>query len=489
MVAIGIVSPGRFSADQVAIGCFEGEAPLSSRWPEKYRVAVAQLTDRPGWKGKSGQVAETQTSEGRPQAIGLWGLGARHRFTGPLLNAWLEQVTSRAKANGSPRLAVVLPDHPETTGSEAAERVLRNLLLSEYRFDRFRSASKGEKRQLAKIEVIPTRGQDKLYRGAQQRAKVVARAVTLSRDLANAPANEATPIWMVEQALEKLHPLGFESLVMDLEELRKRGMEGIASVGQGSINPPRLLRLEWGTEGPVIALVGKGVTFDSGGLSLKPAASMVDMKYDKCGACSMIAVGQAVAELELPVRLRIYLPLAENMPAASAYRPGDILRCYNGKTVEVLNTDAEGRLLLADAMAFAVEEKPSALLEYSTLTGGAVVALGFHGAALFCPDDDFAGELEEAALKSGDRIWRMPMWPEYLQEMKGNHSDLRNSATRWGSPGTAAGFLSEFVGDLKRWAHLDIAGTAHKRSEASEDGGATGFGVSLAVEWLRRQVE
>jgi len=228
------------------------------------------------------------------------------------------------------------------------------------------------------------------------------------------------------------------------------------------------------------------VTFDTGGISIKPAADMEDMKYDKSGACDVLAIARAVADLELPVRLSVYAPLAENMLSGSAYRPSDIVRCYNGKTVEITNTDAEGRMILADALAWAAEEEPEAILELSTLTGGVIIALGYQAAGLYTPDDGLAGELAAAAEEAGERLWRLPLYPEYLEEMKGSHADLRNSAGRAGSANTAAAFLSQFVGGVKRWAHLDIAGVSNVKSDhGGSCGGATGFGIALAVNWLR----
>jgi len=279
-----------------------------------------------------------------------------------------------------------------------------------------------------------------------------------------------------------------EVTVVGPDELEERGMGGILAVGKGSSRPPRLVRLAWGQEGPTVALVGKGVTFDTGGISLKPPARLDEMKYDKSGACTVLGIGRAVADLALPIRLRIYLPLAENMPDGAAYRPGDIIRCYGGKSIEIMNTDAEGRLLLADAMALAAEEQPDALLELSTLTGACVVALGHHGAGLYSPDDELADGLLAAASDGGERLWRLPLWKEFVEEMQGTHADLKNTGGRWGGANLAAAFLSQFVGELDRWAHLDIAGPAQIPKENNGSQGATGYGVALIVHWLRSLV-
>jgi leucyl aminopeptidase len=289
---------------------------------------------------------------------------------------------------------------------------------------------------------------------------------------------------MAEQAMEMGQEFGMGIEVLGPDDLLREGMGGLLAVGGGSSNSPRMVRLEWGEEGESVALVGKGVTFDTGGISIKPSRGMEEMKYDKCGACNVLGIARAVADLELPVRLQAYLPLVENMPGGRSYRPADIIRCYNGKSVEVLDTDAEGRLILADALAWAAQSRPDTLIELSTLTGATVVALGSQGAALYTPHAELSAELLAAAERSGDRLWRMPLWDEFREEMKGVHGDLRNIGGRWGGANTAAAFLSSFVGRVQRWAHIDIAGTAYEASRESKSSGATGYGVPLVVDWL-----
>jgi leucyl aminopeptidase len=418
----------------------------------------------------------------------LSGLGKRDEFTAAKLAAWIGLTSERARINGFKSVRYILPRHQETTGGPAAERVARWMGLAGYRFER---KSEDKNGTLERVLVTPPAGEEDSYRAAVNLSRPIAEAAAFSRTLANTPPNEATTLWMVERARELADARGLEITVLDERAMAERGMGGILAVGSGSAHPPRLVRLAWGTEGPAIALVGKGVTFDTGGISIKPSSNMEDMKFDKSGACTVMGIVRAAADLGLRIRLRAYLPLAENMPSGSSYRPGDILRISNQKTVEITNTDAEGRLILADALAWAAAEKPDALLEFSTLTGGIVVALGHQAAGLFTPDDGLAGELLQAAADSGERLWRMPLYPEYLEDMKGLHADLKNSAGRAGSSGTAAAFLSQFVGETKSWGHLDIAGVAYLPMESNSKrgvrGGATGFGVAATVAWLRRR--
>jgi leucyl aminopeptidase len=483
LAPLHVVAAGRPEADLLVVGCFEGEAPAVDGLEEGSRRAVERLVARDGWQGKDEQLAQTEAGPDGP-VVSLYGLGARGELTHAKLARWVCRAAEDARQGGIRRLTVLLPPHVESAGG-AAGRVLRTLALSVYRYDRYQTEADKSGR-IEQLAAIPPAGEEQAYRGALAGALAVAEAVVLARNLANAPANEASPAWMEQRARELAESRGLALTVLGAAELEERGMGGLLAVGAGSVHEPRLVRLQWGETGPRIALVGKGVTFDSGGISIKPAADMDEMKYDKCGACAVLAIARAVVDLQLPVRLAVYAPLAENMLSGKAYRPGDIVRCYNGRTVEITNTDAEGRMILADALAWAANEQPDALVEFSTLTGACVVALGAQAAGLFTPDDGLAAELAAASQQAGERLWRLPLYPEFLEEMKGSHADLRNSAGRWGGASLAAAFLSQFVGDVKRWAHLDIAGVANVRADHGLPVGATGFGVASTVGWLAR---
>jgi leucyl aminopeptidase len=466
------------------VACCEGEPPELATLPEWAGDLVRSLGERPGWRGREGQWMEADTGREELPHVALRGLGKREALHVRKLAKWLADTAAVASLHGVARLVLAVPAHPLTTGPGGAAYVARHLALSRYRYDAYQAKPEEDEPLVAVQLLVPGAGEPEAQAIAE--AMEVARGAYATRDLANAPPNVATPEWMAEQAQGLAEELGLEIEVLAREDLERHGMGGILAVGGGSKNPPRLVRLTWrGAASPRIALVGKGVTFDTGGISIKPAKDMDEMKWDKCGACTVLGLMRAVARLRLPLEVAAYLPLAENMPGGGSYRPGDIVRCHNGKTVEVLNTDAEGRIILADALSWAAESKPDYILEYSTLTGACVVALGSTGAGLYTPSDELAATLLAASEAAGERLWRMPLWPEFKESLKGSHADLRNVAGRWGGANTAAAFLSHFVGDVERWAHLDIAGPAYVGADGEGERGATGYGVALTVRWLR----
>jgi len=475
-----IAEQGALTRGLVAIGCVEdAPPPLGGLSPELARLA-GQVVESRGWTGKTERQLTVSASDGAVTVV-LYGLGPSRELEHPRVKRWLDRVAGDCAAAEAPELLVVPPVHRVLGTPAGAATLLRQVALLGYAFDEYRKPSRPA---LRRVRVLPPVRGEGVYRGARKTAAAVARGITLARDLANTPGNRATPAWIAGRARALARRIGARAQVHGPRELARLRMAALLAVGRGSANTPRLVRLEIGTHGPAVALVGKGVTFDSGGISLKPGPAMDEMKYDKAGACAVLGAVQAVAELGLPVRLRAYLPLAENMPGGRAFRPGDVVTTRSGKTVEVLNTDAEGRLILADALTLAVEEGPEALVELSTLTGATVVALGHHGAALYSPDDGLARTLLRAAEDGGERLWRMPLWPEFREEIEGRHADLRNLGGKWGGANTAAAFLAEFMEGCESWAHLDVAGTAWHPGEPGPLFGATGFGVATIVNWL-----
>jgi leucyl aminopeptidase len=493
IVDVALATPQRLGQGEpplrgglLLVGCFEGEGPALDGLPADLADRARSLAERPGWKGRDGQWAEADTGREDVPHLALRGMGKREGLHVRKLAKWLGEVSAQASLQGVTRLVLVLPRHPLVDEAGGAGRIARALAASRYKFDRFQEKKEGEEEPLVAVTLL-VREESAAATAEVATALEVARAMVTTRDLANTPPNVATPEWIAEQAEALAGAHGLEVEILNQEDLERLDMGGILAVGSGSRNAPRLVRLVWrGAASPRVALVGKGVTFDTGGISIKPAADMDEMKWDKCGACTVLGLAQAAARLKLPLELSIYAPLAENMPDGSAYRPGDIIRTHSGKTVEVLNTDAEGRIILADALAWAAEQKPDHMIEFSTLTGACVVALGQTGAGLYTPSDALASALLAAADDAGERLWRLPLWPEFKEAIKGSHSDLKNVAGRWGGANTAAAFLSNFVGDVQSWAHLDIAGPAYIGAGGEGARGATGYGIALAVEWLRR---
>jgi leucyl aminopeptidase len=315
----------------------------------------------------------------------------------------------------------------------------------------------------------------------------IAQGMNLARDLGNLPGNLCTPTYLAEQAqaLAETYALGID--VLEREAMENLGMGSLLSVAKGSDQPPKFIVLNYHgakKEKPVV-LVGKGITFDSGGISLKPAAEMDEMKYDMCGAASVLGTMQAIAQLGLPLNVVGIIPTCENLPNGRANKPGDIVTSMSGQTIEVLNTDAEGRLILCDALTYAERFEPAAVVDIATLTGACVIALGHVASGLLANKQSLADELLDAGEVSGDRCWQMPLWDEYQEQLKSNFADMANIGGRPGGTITAAAFLSRFTKKYD-WAHLDIAGTAWK---SGKEKGGTGRPVPLLVNFLAARAD
>jgi leucyl aminopeptidase len=322
-----------------------------------------------------------------------------------------------------------------------------------------------------------------------ERARLVTEAQNRARDLGNTPANDLPPELLASYASELAERRGLPSETLDEQAIRQLGMGAFAAVAQGSQQEARLIRIDYdgaGPDAPRLALVGKAVTFDSGGLSLKPASSMEEMKFDMCGGAAVIEAVGAVAELGLPVNLTGIVGATENLPSGTAIKPGDIVRAIDGTTIEINNTDAEGRLVLADCISYARRIGCERIVDLATLTGGVVVALGSVYAGLLSNDDGWAEAVLAAARAAGEPAWRLPLHPEYADLMKGRYAKLSNrSEKREASTITGAEFLHHFAGEVP-WVHLDIAGTAYDVRRPYFDKGATGYGVRLVVELAER---
>ncbi|MFP5351057.1 MAG: leucyl aminopeptidase [Actinomycetota bacterium] len=368
----------------------------------------------------------------------------------------------------------------EGHGGEAAAAVAEGFLLGSYRYTKFKSDPRPSKIQ--RIALLGAQADD------AERGTAIGEATLTARDLINEPAHSLTPEALARRAQEIADVSGLSCTVLDEGEIEARGLNGVITVGKGAANKPRFIELSYdpGKASGHVALVGKGVTFDSGGLSLKPAASMETMKTDMSGAAAVLGTMSVVAKLGIGTAVKAYIPAVENMPGGNAVRPGDVIKHYGGKTSEVLNTDAEGRLILADALALASEDKPVAIVDAATLTGSIHIALGGKIGGLFCNDDTLAAELQAAADQAGEPLWRMPLFQEYRKQLDSEVADMRNVGTRYGGSIVAALFLKEFVAEGIPWAHLDIAGVA--RSDNDDDRGpkgGTGAATATLLSWLQ----
>jgi leucyl aminopeptidase len=411
------------------------------------------------------------------------GLGDRDELDAERLRVAAAVAAKEAGRLQAASLAWAVPEFDD--GAAAAEALVAGTILAAYRFDAYKS---GDGDEAPRLEALTLVGPADLEDAAEV-ARVVTEAQNRARDLQNTPANVATPTFLAARAEEIA--AGSEALsteTLGRAELEAKGMGGILAVSQGGPEEPKLvvLRYSGGGSGPTLALVGKGVTFDTGGISLKPGAGMQEMKMDMSGAAAVLEAVAAIAELQLPLDLIALVPTTENMPSGTAIKPGDVITQYGGKTVEVNNTDAEGRLILADALAYAVELGAERVVDIATLTGAVEVALGKTYAAVIANDDEVAAEAIQAGEVTGELLWRMPLHPEYTELMKGDVADLSNlGKKRLAGTLTAAAFLEQFVGDTA-WAHLDIAGTAWGTGREYVGSGASGFGVRLLVELARR---
>jgi leucyl aminopeptidase len=379
-----------------------------------------------------------------------------------------------------------------------AQYVAEALCLANYRFLKYKSAVPDNEKPLQKTTLLfdDERQAAEIKEGVRV-GEIIGKWSCFARDLQNTPTNDLPPSRLAEIAAEKAAELKIACTVHDEKGIRGLGMGALLGVGQGSVNPPRFVVLEYKPQnhsrhenGPLI-LVGKGITFDSGGISIKPADNMDLMKYDMSGAAVVLATIGAVVQLQLPLHVIGLMPLAENMPGGSAQRPGDIVRTCNGKTIEVADTDAEGRLILADALAYAHRYKPKAVIDLATLTGAIYTALGETAAGLFSNDTGLTTRLKKSAERTGERVWELPLFPEFFEYMKSDIADIRNIASKPSGGGSSKGaaFLATFAEGYK-WAHLDIAAMAHPREDKPlVPKGGSGYGVRLLIQFCREWTE
>jgi leucyl aminopeptidase len=450
---------------------------------------VAELLEPNDYRGRANQTLLLYPRGAvAPRRLLLVGLGKREKATAETIRRASAIAVKEAQRLKVAAISVGVTGDIALDPQVAAQAFAEGIELGAYRFWRYRTGLTDEQTFEVELATVFSKTGEQTSTGIAN-GQTIARGVNFARDLVNGPGYAMHPPEMGEEAVKLGQRLGLKVTVLDMSQLIEQGFGGILAVGKGSEHEPRFIAMEYGEarQGTsTICLVGKGLTFDSGGLSLKPAEAMETMKSDMGGAAAVFGAIQVAAELELPLHLVGLVSAAENMPSSNAYRPGDIVKTLSGKTIEVLNTDAEGRIILSDALFYAQRYNPAAIVELSTLTGAIIIALGTHATGMMGTDQALMDRLSRAGEASGERVWQLPLWDEYHQMVKSEIADLKNLAGRPAGSITAGAFLTAFVGDYP-FVHLDVAGTAwvDRPAKPYDAQGGTGVGVRLLTEFLR----
>ncbi|HNA31016.1 MAG TPA: leucyl aminopeptidase [Thiobacillaceae bacterium] len=487
-------SPEKQRSGCVVVGIFDHRRPsLAAEIIDQASGGyLADILRRGDMDGKPGATLLLHNVPGvLGERVLLVGLGKEREFRDRQYRDAIQAAIRALTDTGIVEATLYLADIPVkkrdlSWNIEQAVRVAEETL---YRFDSMKSKPEEQKKALRKLVLaVPRRGELGIGESAARRGQAIAAGMKLAKDLGNLPGNVCTPSYLADQARTMAKDMGIAIQIMETPEIEKLGMGSFLSVAKGSDEPPRFIVLEYRgggkSEKPVV-LVGKGITFDSGGISIKPAAEMDEMKYDMCGAASVLGTLRAVAEMKLSINVVGLIPTCENMPNGRANKPGDVVTSMSGQTIEVLNTDAEGRLILCDALTYAEQYEPACVVDIATLTGACVIALGHVASGLLANDDGLARELLHAGEEAYDRAWQLPLWDDYAEQLKSNFADMANIGGRPGGTITAAAFLAKFTKKYD-WAHLDIAGTAWK---SGKEKGGTGRPVPLLVHFLAKRAE
>ena len=519
-------NPGDIPTDLLAVPVFSASPPSDAKGGKKTKAANApslpravaaldktlggpaqaalESSDFTGAAGQKAVIYATQNSS-RVSRILLYGLGPAEDVDAEALRNLAGTAADEARSRKLARLSILAPSRRGLSNEECASALTEGVVLGAYRYEQYKSSQSKKKSRpdnygpLRQVSLIfPGLKKPAPVRSRVNTAQVASHGQNLARDLSNAPANALPPAALAREARRVARETGLVCRVLRGTELERGGFHALQAVGQGSQNPPHLVVLEHRgartararKAGP-LCIVGKGITFDSGGISLKPSAGMQDMKHDMSGAATVVGTMQAIAQLNLPCHVVGIIAAAENMPGGGAYRPGDVIGSRAGKTIEITNTDAEGRLVLADALDYALDlYKPAAMVDLATLTGACMIALGQWATGVFGNSDELSQEMAKAGQSTGECMWPMPLFPDHLRIMKSHIADIKNSGAREAGASTAAAFLKEFVGDETPWVHLDIAGTGWKSPQNSyQKTGATGVGVRTLVAWVEDRVQ
>jgi len=481
-------------ADALVVTIYEGEKAEEGalrELDERSGGLLQELIGSDEMRGKQGDTVYVHKPGNiRASRLLLVGGGKREDFSVDRVRKMTGSAARFLRSKGVRSMALLRRSQLEVSAS--AQAAVEGVLTGLFEPDFYKTEDKEERRISELILVAANPGSENELSQGVERGRIIADAINLSRELSNEPSSTLTPTEFAERARETATRFGLDIDVLDEARMKDLGMGALLGVARGSDEPAKLIVLGYtpdgaepmGNAGELLAIVGKGITFDSGGISLKPADGMEKMKYDMSGAATTLAAMRAIAQLKPAVNVIGVMPTSENMPSGRAYKPGDVLRAMNGKTIEVINTDAEGRLILADAIAYARKLGATRMIDLATLTGAVSVALGTINVAIMGNDQAFIDELRAAAREVGERFWQLPMDDEYRDLIKSDIADIKNSAGRYAGTITAAWFLREFAEGIK-WAHLDIAGTAWENERKSYMAkGPTGVGVRTLINYV-----
>ncbi len=471
--------PKKLTVKSAVVLLFEGDTRPLSRLGRGISAKARKALEALNFKGKEGQLERVPLPGQRVEVLYAVGLGKKEKVDLDTYRRAIATAVKRLKKDGVEEALVISP----RIDAKISQALAEGAVLGSYTFDKYKTSKEKERKEIKRLLIH--KADDPSFK----RGTILAEAQNYARSLVNEPGNVINPITLAEEAKRLAKEFKLQCRVYDEKEIQDMGMLALWSVGKGSATPPRFIHLTYKPRGKPkdrIVIVGKGLTFDSGGLNIKPGDYMRTMKMDKSGACAVLGIMRAIAQLKPRVEVHGIIGAAENMPSGTAYRPDDIIRAKNGKYIEIDNTDAEGRVTLADALSYASELKPSKIIDMATLTGACMVALGEYTAGLFTNSRRFAEEIKRIAKETGERVWELPMDDERLRKkIKKGPADVVNTGGRYGGAITAAMFLEEFVGEGIEWVHLDIAGPAWSKEEYGYyTQGGTGFGVRTCVEYI-----
>ena len=474
----------------LCVFCYEGESKLLGigKTNQKLDIAIQETIKETKAKEKTLEFVHTHNLI-PAQKILIVGLGKKNKITTEILRNTAGLITKKIRSLGILDFSLVLPKDLPMKIEYAVNALVEGANLSMYSFDQFKKEKISNKEPNMTILVL-----ENVIKSITK-SLIISNGVKFTRDVANLPPNECPPAKLGEIAKKLANQNKMKCTVFSKNEIKSKGLGGVTAVGQGSKNEPRFIILEYRNgkkEQKPTLLVGKAVTFDTGGISLKPGEKMDEMKFDKCGGCTVLGIMKAISELRLPINVVAIIPSVENMPSGDAFRPGDIIKLFNGKTAEILNTDAEGRLILADGLAYGIKHyQPSTVMDFATLTGACIVALGTNVAGIVSNNTKLVSKIKTASAITSEEVWELPINDDYMDMVKSKVADIRNIGMgRAAGTITAAAFLANSVGNVP-WVHFDIAGTAwiqpSTKNKSYNSHGATGFGVRLVVNHLMNQ--